>query len=112
MDVLAVTEAASQAVERVRETGAPWFLECMTYRFRPHSMIDPELYRDKTEVERWRERDPIVTFPRQMSGLITADDLASLEAEAAAELARACAFAEASPPEPVEDLLLHLRAQP
>ena len=56
MDVLAVAEAAARAVERVRETGAPRFLECMTYRFRAHSMFDPELYRDQAEVERWKQR--------------------------------------------------------
>jgi pyruvate dehydrogenase E1 component alpha subunit len=54
MDVVAVTDVAARAVERVRESGAPWFLECMTYRFRAHSMFDPELYRDKAEVEEWK----------------------------------------------------------
>src|SRR5512146_1187744 len=62
MDVVAVSEAATRAIERVRETGAPWFLECHAYRFRAHSMFDPELYRDKAEVEQWRKRDPIATF--------------------------------------------------
>jgi pyruvate dehydrogenase E1 component alpha subunit len=110
MDIVAVTEAAEQAIERVRETGMPWFLECMTYRFRPHSMFDPELYRDKTEVEEWKKRDPIATFLAQMAGTVTASDVAAIEAEAAAETERACAFAEASPPEPVEDLLRDVRA--
>jgi TPP-dependent pyruvate/acetoin dehydrogenase alpha subunit len=110
MDVIAVTEAAGQAIERVRETGAPWFLECLTYRFRAHSMFDPELYRDKAEVERWRARDPITTFVARMTGTIQADDVARIDAEAAAEVASACAFAEASPLEPVEDLLRDVRA--
>ena len=110
MDVAAVSEAASQAVDRVRETGAPWFLECTTYRFRAHSMFDPELYRDKVEVARWRERDPIAMFARRMAGVVTAADLASIEADAAAEIAKACAFAEASPLEGVEDLLRDVRA--
>jgi pyruvate dehydrogenase E1 component alpha subunit len=108
MDVVAVSEAATQAVERVRETGAPWFLECMTYRFRAHSMFDPELYRDKAEVEAWRAHDPITTFIKRMD--VTADELAVIERETAAEITQACAFADAAPLEPVEDLLRHVRA--
>lgn len=110
MDVVAISEAAAQAIGRVRETGAPWFLECLTYRFRPHSMFDPELYRDKAEVDEWRKRDPIATFTRQMQGVITVADVSAIEADAAAEIARACAFADASPPEAVEDLLRDVRA--
>jgi len=110
MDVVAVTELATRAIGRVRETGMPWFLECLTYRFRAHSMFDPELYRDKAEVEEWSKRDPIATLVRRMTGVITDDDVAAIEAEAAGEIARACAFAEASPLEPVEDLLRDVRA--
>ncbi|MGE0395290.1 MAG: pyruvate dehydrogenase (acetyl-transferring) E1 component subunit alpha [Kofleriaceae bacterium] len=110
MDVIAVTEAASQAIERVRETGAPWFLECLGYRFRAHSMFDPELYRAKAEVEEWRKRDPITTFARRMEATLTLDDMTAIEDEVADEIARACAFADASPLEPVEDLLRDVRA--
>ena len=110
MDVVAVAAAARRAVDRVRETAAPWFLECMTYRFRAHSMFDPELYRDRTEVERWKERDPIATFTARMAGVIAPADIAAIEADAAAEVERACAFAEASPLEPVADLLRDVRA--
>lgn len=110
MDVVAVSEAASQAIERVRETSAPWFLECMTYRFRPHSMFDPELYRDKAEVAEWRKRCPIETFTKRVAGVIGPDDLVAIEAEVATELAQAVSFAEASPLEPVEDLARDVRA--
>ena len=110
MDVLAVTEAATQAIERVRETSAPWFLECATYRFRAHSMFDPELYRDKAEVETWKKRDPIAAFTKRAADVIGEADVAAIEAEVTAEIANACTFAEASPPEPVEDLLLDVRA--
>jgi pyruvate dehydrogenase E1 component alpha subunit len=110
MDVVAVSEAATQAIHRVRETGTPWFLECMTYRFRAHSMFDPELYRDKAEVEVWRKRDPIATFADRMKGVVTATDIAAIETETTAEIAKACAFAEASPLEPVTDLLRDVRA--
>ncbi|HEU0032550.1 MAG TPA: pyruvate dehydrogenase (acetyl-transferring) E1 component subunit alpha [Kofleriaceae bacterium] len=112
MDVVAVHDAATQAIERIRGTGAPWFLECMTYRFRAHSMFDPELYRDKAEVELWRKRDPIPAFAERVASLVGPDDLAAIEAETAAELARACAFADASPIEPVEDLTRDVRAVP
>lgn len=110
MDIAAVTEAAVRAIERVRETSAPWFLECMTYRFRAHSMFDPELYRDKAEVEAWRKRDPIASFVARMTGVINAEDISAIEAETTAEIARACAFADASPLEPVENLLIDVRA--
>ena len=110
MDVVAVREAAQQAIERVRETSAPWFLECLTYRFRAHSMFDPELYRDKSEVEAWRKRDPITTFLERMKSVISPADIAAIETDAVAEVTNACAFAEASPLEPVEDLLRDVRA--
>ncbi len=110
MDVVAVAEAAIQAIERVRETSAPWFIECETYRFRAHSMFDPELYRSRAEVEQWKKRDPIATFEKRMQGVIGAADIAAIEAEVADEIAKACAFAEASPLESVDDLLLDVRA--
>jgi pyruvate dehydrogenase E1 component alpha subunit len=62
MDVLAVQEAARRAAAMVRAGGGPCFLELRTYRFRAHSMYDPELYRGKDEVERWKQRDPIHAF--------------------------------------------------
>lgn len=62
MDVVAVREAAKEAAAWVRERQAPVFLEFRTYRFRAHSMFDPELYRDKAEVEEWKRRGPLHTF--------------------------------------------------
>ena len=112
MDVVAVTEASRKAIDRVRETAAPWFLECLTYRFRAHSMFDPELYRDKAEVESWKQRDPIATFTKRMETVITPAEVSAIETDAAAEIAKACAFAEASPLEPVDDLWRDVRAQP
>ena len=110
MDVVAVAERARAAIDRVRETSAPVFVECLTYRFRAHSMFDPELYRDKAEVEAWKQRDPIASFAARVKDLVTPADLAAIEAEAAAEIERACAFADASPLEPVADLLRDVRA--
>ena len=66
MDVLAVEETARRAVDAVRSGGGPHFLELRTYRFRAHSMFDPERYRDKAEVARWLERDPITLLRAAM----------------------------------------------
>ncbi len=66
MDVLAVETASRRAAEAVRAGGGPHFLELRTYRFRAHSMYDPELYRDKAEVEAWKERDPLVLWERRL----------------------------------------------
>ncbi len=106
MDVLAVAEAAGRAVAGVREGAGPSFLEFRTYRFRAHSMYDPELYREKSEVEEWKKRDPILLL-RELArerGLLSDDDLARIEADVAAELDAAVRFAEAGTWEPVEDL--------
>jgi pyruvate dehydrogenase E1 component alpha subunit/2-oxoisovalerate dehydrogenase E1 component len=107
MDVLAVEEATRRAAQAVRRDGAPFLLECRTYRFRAHSMYDPELYRSKEEVARWKERDPIDTFAARLRGwgLLSGPDLRKIEQEAAAEIGEAVAFAEAGPWEPVEDLM-------
>jgi pyruvate dehydrogenase E1 component alpha subunit len=106
MDVLAVEAAARAAISRIRSGEGPYFLECRTYRFRAHSMYDPELYRTKAEVEQWKERDPIATFSRRSMDehLLNQTDLAELERAVAAEIEHAVAFAEAGTWEPVEDL--------
>jgi pyruvate dehydrogenase E1 component alpha subunit len=102
MDVLAVEQAVRAAAEIVRG-GAPYLLELRTYRFRAHSMADPELYRAKEEVERWRERDPISLFAERLA--LTEEERAELETSVAAELQAAVEQAEAGPWEPVDDLL-------
>ena len=110
MDVLACREAAQRAVDIARAGGGPCFVEFRTYRFRAHSMYDPELYRSKEEVEQWKTRDPIDALARQLtdSGLLTAEDRERLEAEIAAEIDDAVAFAGAGTLEPVEDLTRHV----
>ncbi|MDY0268988.1 pyruvate dehydrogenase (acetyl-transferring) E1 component subunit alpha [Trichloromonas sp.] len=106
MDVLAVEQAAKTAADHVRRGNGPYFLECRTYRFRPHSMFDTELYRTKDEVETWKPRDPIILLTRHMEdrGLLDEPTLAKLEREVAAEIEAAVAFAEAGTWEAVEDL--------
>jgi pyruvate dehydrogenase E1 component alpha subunit len=106
MDVLAVEAAAGRAVEAVRAEGRPRFLEARTYRFRAHSMADPDLYRSKDEIEVWKRRDPIPAFIARLRAwhLLDDGDLEALERVVAAEIDEAVAFAEAGPWEPVEDL--------
>jgi pyruvate dehydrogenase E1 component alpha subunit len=106
MDPVAVEAAASRAVAAIRAGQGPRFLECRTYRFRAHSMFDPELYRDKAEVEQWRKRDPIPRLIQWMhdSAALHDADVAALEGEIAAEIEAAIAFAEQGSWEPVEDL--------
>lgn len=106
MDVLAVESAAKKAATAVRGGQGPYFLEARTYRFRAHSMYDPELYREKAEVEEWKQRDPILTLAARLKqeGLLSDSDLGDAEREVAAEVADAVAFAEAGTWEPVDDL--------
>jgi pyruvate dehydrogenase E1 component alpha subunit len=106
MDVLAVRRTAQRAVEAVRAGGGPHFLELRTYRFRAHSMYDPERYRDKSEVKAWMLRDPITTYEERLrtEGLLDDAGLAAMEQVAADEVAAAVAFAEAGTDEPVEEL--------
>ena len=106
MDVLAVEEAALEAALAVRSGGAPVFLELRTYRFRAHSMYDPELYRDRAEVEAWKERDPIPALAGLLreAGALDDEAMEGLEAGVAAEVAAAVEFAEAGTPEPVAEL--------
>ncbi len=106
MDVVAVETAALKAVERVRVGGEPYFLECRTYRFRAHSMFDAQAYRTREEVEAWRKRGPIERLRAWLeeNRMIHAEEVARIEAEVAAEIATAAAFAEAGTLEPVEDV--------
>ncbi len=106
MDLLAVREAAQEAADYVRQSQAPFFLECRTYRFRAHSMFDAELYRDKSEVAHWKERDPIPGFVVAAThlGWLSPGALEAVEAEVEAEVEDAVAFSEAGKWEPVEEL--------
>jgi pyruvate dehydrogenase E1 component subunit alpha len=107
MNVLAVHDAASRAIEQVRREQSPVFLELHTYRFRAHSMFDAELYRDKKEVERWKTHGPIHTFTDKLkaAGMMSEDDFLGLDREVMAEVEAAVAFAEAGQWEPVENLM-------
>jgi len=114
MDVLAVEAAARRAAEAVRGGAGPRLLEARTYRFRAHSMYDPDLYRAKDEIERWKANDPIVRFIAALraADLLVDADVEKIERAVAAEVEAAVAEAEAGPWEPVEDLLKDVHTTP
>jgi pyruvate dehydrogenase E1 component alpha subunit len=99
MDVLDVRRSVGEAIDRARERREPQLVEAVTYRYRGHSMADPEQYRSKDEVEEWRQRDPLVTFPRWLvdEDVLTQDDVDRLDEQARATVEEAVEFAEASP---------------
>jgi len=106
MDVTAVEGAARTAADHLRQGNGPYLLECRTYRFRPHSMFDTELYRSKEEVEQWKKRDPIALLAQRLrdAGSFSDQEMAALERSVAEEVDASVAFAEAGSWEPVEDL--------
>ena len=106
MDVLAVREAVGRAVARARAASTPALIEADTYRFRGHSMRDPAgaVYRTREEVEREKQRDPIVLFRARVlaAGLLAEDDVRAIEKDVSDRIDEAVAFADASPEPPAE----------
>jgi pyruvate dehydrogenase E1 component alpha subunit len=103
MDVLDTYAVASEALKKAREDRQPVLVEAITYRFRGHSMADPEEYRTKEQVEEWRKRDPIASFGKRLvdEEVLTEDDLEELDQQAVATIDEAVRFADQSPhPEP------------
>jgi pyruvate dehydrogenase E1 component alpha subunit len=113
MDVEQVLDATRRAVDSVRSGVGPCFLELRTYRFRAHSLYDPDRYRDKAEISHWKERDPIPLLAQRMRAAGELDDAAfdALEADVAVELDRAVAAADEAPLEPVSDLTRFVYAE-
>ncbi|OGO50625.1 MAG: pyruvate dehydrogenase (acetyl-transferring) E1 component subunit alpha [Chloroflexi bacterium RBG_16_68_14] len=110
MNVLEMYEATQRAARRVRSGQGPVFLEAITFRFRGHSMADPESYRRKEEVQEWRELDPIVTFRQKLEqdGVIDEATFQALQAEVEEVVNEATRFAEESPKPPPEALYRHV----
>lgn len=113
MDVEAVLDSARRAALHLRGGHGPVFIEFRTYRFRAHSMYDPERYRDKAEVEQWKEHDPLRVLGDRMRAAGELDDETweQMVAEVDAEIEAAIDEAETSPIEPVDDLLRHVLAE-
>jgi pyruvate dehydrogenase E1 component alpha subunit len=113
MDVMKVYEAAKEAIECVRTESQPYLLEAITYRYRGHSMGDPERYRKQEEVKKWQETDPIGIFHKQLieKKTATAKVLDEIDATVEEEVNKAVEFAESSPELTIEDLLKDVYAE-
>lgn len=113
MDVMKVYAAAEEAIKYVRENGQPYFLEVDTYRFRGHSMGDPERYRKQEEVKKWQENDPIGIFRAYLvkEKIATEAALDKIDAKADDETNKAVEFAEASPEPGMEELFKDIYAE-
>jgi pyruvate dehydrogenase E1 component alpha subunit len=110
MDVVDTHAVLGEAVRRAREDRQPVLVEAITYRFRGHSMADPEEYRTREQVAEWRRRDPIADFARRLveAGVLEADEPERLDAAAVARVDEAVAFADRSPFPPPESLYDHI----
>ena len=100
MDVLAVYEAAGEAIGRAREGQGPTLLECKTYRFHGHNMGDPQQYRTREQIAEWSDsRDPLASFEKYLTkqGILTAQESETIQKEAAEEIQEAVTFADESP---------------
>ncbi len=113
MDVVAVHAAALEAAEAVRRGAGPFFVEFQTYRYRAHSMYDPDLYRDKAEIEAWKKRGPIHNLTNRLKaeGRLSEAQFLAIDAEAQREVDAAVAYAEAGTWEPPEDLARDLHTE-
>jgi pyruvate dehydrogenase E1 component alpha subunit len=106
MDVVAVREAVAAGIEAAREQDRPTLLEVVTYRYRGHSAADPEVYREREEVEEWRQKDPIESFARRCveAGVLGEREVQQARDAAEQTVVAATEFAEASP-EPALDTM-------
>lgn len=100
MNVTEVAESSEEAIAQIRSGNGPVFLECLTYRFRAHSMYDAELYRQKSEVEEWKQKDPLIRLPQDWSDI----NIAQHEEEISHIIDEAVEFAENATLESVDDL--------
>jgi dihydrolipoamide dehydrogenase len=112
MDVLEVLHRTSEIVEKTRRDLQPRFIEAVSYRFRGHSVVDPDRYRSDEEKERWRRSDPISRFEDQLlkAGIASGEELERIRSEVEAEVEETVRFADESPNPPVEELYRYLYA--
>ena len=113
MDVVAVREGVAEGIRQAREEQRPTLLEAFTYRYRGHSAADPEVYREREEVEEWREKDPIETFARRCveAGVLGEREAAQAREAAEKEVEAAVEFAESSPEPPLDTMYENLYAK-
>ncbi len=110
MDVMAVRETVSEHIRIAREDRKPTLIEAFTYRYRGHSAADPEVYREKEEVEEWQRKDPIETFAARLikEKVISGEDVDAIREEADRIVTEAVEFADNSPEPPLDSLYDHL----
>ena len=113
MDVLAVRQAAQEVLEQIRNGSGPYLMEIVTYRYRGHSMGDPERYRKQEEVKRWEENDPIGIYRKYLisNQIFEESQLDELDQKAESEVKEAVRFAEESPEPPAEALFADIYAE-
>jgi len=113
MDVLAVRQAAQEVLEQIRNGSGPYLMEIVTYRYRGHSMGDPERYRKQEEVKRWEENDPIGIYRKYLisNKIFEVSQLDELDQKAESEVKEAVRFAEESPEPPAEALFADIYAE-
>jgi len=115
MDVMAVREAVCRVAERARKGEGPSFLNVVTFRYRGHSMADPDVQRDKAEIARWKERDPITQFATEVllkRNFATPKELEDIQKSVEHEVEDAIEFADKSPEPPLESLYHYIYQQP
>jgi pyruvate dehydrogenase E1 component alpha subunit len=111
MDVLAVRETVAEHIRLAREDRKPTLVEAFTYRYRGHSAADPEVYREREEVEEWQRKDPIETFARRLIDdkvLLSEEEIQQMRDEAEKTVMAAVEFADNSPEPELDSLYDHL----
>jgi len=110
MDVIEVARRTAEIVRLSRKDGEPRFIEALNYRFRGHSVVDPDKYRDEAEKAKWRESDPVVSFEHRLTQARAAskEEIQSIQDSVQVQIDEAVAFSDASPNPPVDDLYQHL----
>jgi TPP-dependent pyruvate/acetoin dehydrogenase alpha subunit len=110
MDVLAVREMVAEHIRTAREDRKPTLVEAITYRYRGHSAADPEVYREKEEVEEWQRRDPIDSFARRLieENVLSGEEIQAMREQADETVVAAVEFADNSPEPPLDSLYDHL----
>jgi pyruvate dehydrogenase E1 component alpha subunit len=106
MDVLAVKETTEEAIKKIRQGQGPCFIEATTFRFQGHSMADPAKYRNEKEVEEWKQKDPLITFPKYLTseGIATQSEMNSIINDIDQILDEAIRFAHESPEPDLKEL--------
>lgn len=107
MDVCQVVEKSRSIIREIRSLEEPYFLECKTYRYRAHSMFDPDLYRDPEEIAVWKKRDPIDLWRRTLEkrGILSSSHYEEILSTVQSEVDKATAFGQKSPDPPLSSLM-------